>query len=164
MSENGEVNANEILNSDGNLATQTNYDEIESQLEVLEKQKKEIVEAKRYPEAEILKNQIVTLQAKLNKRKKKELNNQHMNEIKLLEDKYNEEVEAFNSEWDDKFLKFEEETKANEEIMNQKHHKELLDLEKQINSSIKNIKFSSQYLQLCISEETLVKQQKYNKL
>ena len=34
MSENGEVNANEILISDGNLATQTNYDEIESQLEL----------------------------------------------------------------------------------------------------------------------------------
>ena len=160
MTENFEENQKEILNSEANLVTQTNYEEIENQVELLNKQKLEFVESKRYPEAEVIKNQIADLQAKLNKRKKKNLTSQHQNEIKLLEDKYNQEVEAINNEWNEKFSKFEEETKVTEDNMNQRHNKELSELENLINSANKNIKFSSQFLQYCISEESLVKQQK----
>ena len=160
MTENFEENQKEILNSEANLVTQTNYEEIENQVELLNKQKLEFVESKRYPEAEVIKNQIADLQAKLNKRKKKNLTSQHQNEIKLLEDKYNQEVEAINNEWNEKFSKFEEDTKVTEDNMNQRHNKELSELENLINSANKNIKFSSQFLQYCISEESLVKQQK----
>ena len=160
MTENFEENQKEILNSEANLVTQTNYEEIENQVELLNKQKLEFVESKRYPEAEVIKNQIADLQAKLNKRKKKNLTSQHLNEIKLLEDKYNQEVEAINNEWNEKFSKFEEDTKVTEDNMNQRHNKELSELENLINSANKNIKFSSQFLQYCISEESLVKQQK----
>ena len=160
MTENFEENQKEILNSEANLVTQTNDEEIENQVELLNKQKLEFVESKRYPEAEVIKNQIADLQAKLNKRKKKNLTSQHQNEIKLLEDKYNQEVEAINNEWNEKFSKFEEDTKVTEDNMNQRHNKELSELENLINSANKNIKFSSQFLQYCISEESLVKQQK----
>ena len=105
---------------------------------MLNKQKLEFVESKRYPEAEVIKNQIADLQAKLNKRKKKNLTSQHQNEIKLLEDKYNQEVEAINNEWNEKFSKFEEDTKVTEDNMNQRHNKELSELENLINSANKN--------------------------
>jgi hypothetical protein len=44
--------------------------------------------------------------------------------------------------------------------MNQRHQKEMTDLETLIHSTNKNIKFSTQYQQLVIGEESLAKQQK----
>ena len=160
MAELSEENINNLQGSEANLNTQTNYDEIETLIETLTKQKFELVDAKRYPEAEIIKNQIINLQAKLNKRKIVDLTSQHNNEIKMLEDKYNQEYTFFSEEWTEKFAKFEEETKAMEENMNHKHSKELEELDSLINSNTKSIKFSTQYQQLAIAEASLVKQQK----
>ena len=163
MAETVEENlANNVHQSEPNIATQTNYDELEVQIETLNKHKQELVESKKYPEAEVIKNQIIDLQGKLNKRKKKDLTSQHQNEFKLLDEKYNQELVQFNGEWNEKFSKLDEESKSIEEIMNQRHSKEMGDLENLINSSNKNIKFSTQYQQLCIGEESLVKQQKYS--
>ena len=160
MAELSEENINNVHGSETYLNTQTNYDELEIQIETLNKQKLELVDAKRYPEAEIIKNQIINLQAKLNKKKIVDLTSQHNNELKMLEDKYNQEYNFFNEEWTEKLAKFEEETKAMEDNMNQKQSKELEELENSINSSTKSIKFSTQYQQLAIAEASLVKQQK----
>jgi len=162
MTDNNYEDQQNLPQSDPNIITQTNYEELELQIELLSKQKQELVESKRYPEAELLKNQISDFQTKLNLRKKKDLTSQHQTELKLLEDKYNDEALSFNEEWNEKFRKLEEESKSIEEGINQRHVKETNDLTNLINGSNKNVKFSTKYLQLGLSEENLVKQQKYN--
>jgi len=81
----------------------------------------------------------------------------------MLKDKYDQEASSFGDEWNEKNKRFEEESKSMEEALNQKHANELAGFEKEINASpTKAPKLSTTYLQLCMSEEILVKQQKYN--
>lgn len=82
--------------------------------------------------------------------------------MRQLEEKFNEEINEFNANWDNKLNTYKEEAKTQEDALREKHQKEMQDLLQQIeaNNAKLIMKWSPQYIQLSAAEEKLVKQDK----
>ena len=110
----------------------------------------------------MLKNKIDELKKNLAIKKKKELEFQHMNEMENLENAYKREVEESGNKWDSRFSELEDRSKKLDEVINEKHQKEMDELYNFLEEKLpKNVKFSKEYLDLKIQEENLAKQQRY---
>jgi hypothetical protein len=78
---------------------------------------------------------------------------------KLLEENYNNDIANFNEEWNTKLNDFNSNSKKVEEILSERHRKEMGDLVKLIEDKYNEYppKFSSTYLKYKDSEKRLVK-------
>jgi hypothetical protein len=93
--------------------------------------------------------------------RKRDLDYQHMSELKTLEDNYNNELMRINEEFEKIFQNYSEQGKAAEENLNNRHRREMEELVDQLEQKLpKTIKFSKEYLDLKQSEANMVKQEK----
>lgn len=92
---------------------------------------------------------------------KKDLENRHFNEMKQLEESFNNEIKAVNDFWDQEFLNLQNHYAELTNSMDEKHKKELLNLKEYVDEKFnKNFKFSKEYLDLKTSEMNMVKQER----
>jgi hypothetical protein len=89
------------------------------------------------------------------------LENRHFNEMKQLEENFNNEIKAVNDFWDQEFSNFQNHYNELTNGIEEKHKKELLNLKEFIEDKFnKNFKFSKEYLDLKTSEMNMVKQER----
>lgn len=79
-----------------------------------------------------------------------------------LEMSYKEELEKFNQLWDESFSQFEDKSKREEDVLNNRHSKEMEELYAYLEQKLpKQVKYSKKYLDLKNQEENLVKLQRF---
>ena len=79
-----------------------------------------------------------------------------------MEISYKEELDQFNEKWDEMFNKFEEKSKNEEDVLNQRQSKEMEELYAYLEQKLpKQVKYSKKYLDLKNQEENLVKLQRF---
>lgn len=136
--------------------------EIVSFIDKLEIEKSESIKQENYDYADEITDKIKEIKKSLTFERKKQLLYQHTIEVESLEGSYKEEFEIFNKQWDENFEKFEEKSKKDEEIVNQRHAKEMNELYSFLEQKLpKQVKYSKQYLDLKSQEENLVKLQRF---
>lgn len=119
----------------------------------------------KYLEAENIRKQITEIKNNTMNQNKKDLENRHFNEMKQLEENFNNEIKAVNDFWDQEFSNFQNHYTELTNSMEEKHKKELSNLKEFIEDKFnKNFKFSKEYLDLKTSEMNMVKQERYNEL
>lgn len=85
--------------------------------------------------------------------------------MKQLENNFNEEVKAINDYWNNEFMKFENHYTKLINNVDEKHKKDLSSLKELIEDKFnRNFKFSKEYLDLKTSEINLVKQERYKSI
>ena len=116
----------------------------------------------RYVEAEMAKKRIKELKEKDDQGKKSQLKQKHSTEKMQLEEAHLNEFNQFNEFWDRKMEEFNEQAKAIEEQMLEKHQNELShfveDMDKLIPMRPKD---SAELLNLRKIQESLARQQKF---
>ena len=131
-------------------------------LEKLEYEKAESIKASNYDYTEEIKGKIESMKKSLTIERKKQLILQHDVEVNSLDNSYKNELDDFNSSWDDKFKKLEEKTKSLEDSLAQKHNQQMNELYEYLEMKLpKNVKYSKAYYEAKSQEENLVKIQNF---
>lgn len=95
-------------------------------------------------------------------RKKKDIEERHSSEQRMLEENYQRDILEFNSIWDDKSRELEERAKKEEDELNETHQREEKELYENIEHTLPRVlKYSKEYLDLKQVEANLVKQERY---
>jgi len=145
-----------------NQQNEHSVEEIEVYLQQLEKIKRQYSEECNYIEADKINEKIKQIKSTLNLKKKKNLENQHINEVNLLEENFSKDMEMYNGNWEQKMKDFEEYSRKTEEDMNARHKNDMETLAKQLESNVvTNVKYPPEYLDLRRSEQILSRQQRF---
>jgi len=116
----------------------------------------------RYVEAEMAKNKIIELRNHLEISKREELLQSHFLEKEALEQEHLQEFAQFNEFWDSKMAEFNDQARAIEEQMIQRHHEEMGQFLEELEMSITTKpKDSAEILNLRKIQQTLAKQKDY---
>ena len=128
----------------------------------MEQEKAESIKASNYDYTDQITTKIDEMKKSLSLERKKQLVLQHNIEVDALDNAYKQELEDFNSNWDEKFKKLEEKSKTMEEGINLKHDTQMKQLYEYLENKLpKNVKFSKNYLEIKNQEENLVKLQRF---
>lgn len=124
-------------------------------------EKEALASEENYLEAAKVRTKLKEIKDKLSGHKKNNLNDQHQEELQMLEENYVKEIFSFNQEWDAKLNNFNDSAKEMEQDINQRHEEDMdLFIQKEEEKLPKNIKFSSDYLSAKRMEMQLVKVEK----
>jgi hypothetical protein len=137
-------------------------EEILSYIDKLQQEKAESIKASNYDYTDQIAIKIDEMKKSLSTERKKQLVLQHTVEVDALDNAYKQELEDFNSNWDEKFRKLEDKSKSMEDGINIKHDTQMKQLYEYLENKLpKNVKFSRTYLDVKKQEENLVKLQRF---
>ena len=136
--------------------------EIMKFIEKLELEKTKSLQDENYFYTEELKYKIEEMKKKLSEERRKQLLIQHDIEVDSLNSSYKQELNEFNSIWDEKLKNLEEKSKKLEENLNLKHTQQMNELYDFLEQKLpKKVKFSKAYFETKCQQEKLLKIQKY---
>jgi hypothetical protein len=108
-----------------------------------------------------VKQKINELKNNINGQKKKDLTSQHAEEMRNLEESFNNEFIKCNEEYEEKFQKFQQNASTSEGNLEAKHKRDMEALIEELEQKLPRVvKFSREYLDLKQSEMALVKQER----
>ncbi|KAL4508358.1 hypothetical protein ABPG72_003662 [Tetrahymena utriculariae] len=135
---------------------------LEEQIDVLSEHQQNCMKQGKYIEAEMAQKKIKELKDKLEKKRKEELKQRHLNEKLGVEKAHLEEFNQFNEFWDKKMAEFNEEAKNIETELIQRQDDEYQRVSEELEKAVPFVpKDSSEVLNLMKMEEHLAKQNRY---
>ena len=113
-------------------------------------------------DADLTKDKIAEVKLILEEKNKKQMEEQQMITLKLLEHQFNEEVTKYNQQQDHILFLFEKDIKKQEEAVKNRQIKEMDQLYKDFDESYskKVRKYSKEVIELKLTEERMVKLQR----
>ncbi|EGR33479.1 hypothetical protein IMG5_051570, partial [Ichthyophthirius multifiliis] len=139
-----------------------NINELEEYIEVIFEHQINCEKQGKYIEAEQARNKVKQLKLDLEKRRKEEIKNKHINEKLGIEKAHLEEFNQFNAFWDQKMNEFNEEASKIEQELIQRQQQEYIQVQEELQKVVPyKPKQSAEALNLMKIEENLAKQKNY---